>query len=68
MRDILLMRRIHGTLISYPGSDRFAFLMVESGRNYMLEFPNLTTGVCDLLIEKLSILVGSENVKIEEHY
>ena len=68
MRDILLMRRIHGTLISYPGNDRFAFLMVESGRNYMLEFPNLTTGVCDLLIEKLSILVGSENVKIEDQY
>jgi DNA polymerase-3 subunit alpha len=67
MRDILLMRRIHGTLISYPGSDRFAFLMLESGRNYMLEFPNFTTGVCDLLVEKLNGLVGSENVRIEDY-
>ena len=43
-RDVLRLRRIHGTIMSYPGNDRFALHVFERGRGYLLEFPNFTTG------------------------
>jgi hypothetical protein len=64
-RDVLRMRRIHGTVMSFPGNDRFAFQVFERGRGYLVEFPNFTTGMCPDLISKLKLLVGSENVRIE---
>ncbi len=65
-RDALRMRRIHGTVMSYPGEDRFAFLVYEHGHGYILEFPNFTTGVCPDLLAKLQFLVGSDNVRLEQ--
>jgi hypothetical protein len=65
-RDALRMRRIHGKVMSFPGEDRFAFLVYEHGRGYMVEFPNFTTGVCPDLIARLQFLVGSENVRVEQ--
>lgn len=65
-RDALRLRRIHGTLISFPGEDRFALYVVERGRGYVLEFPNFTTGICDELLAQLKKMVGSENVRLEE--
>jgi len=65
-RDILKLRRIHGTIMSYPGNDRFAFHVFEKGRGYLLEFPNFTTYMCRDLISRLNLLVGTENVKVEK--
>jgi DNA polymerase-3 subunit alpha len=64
-RDVLRLRRIHGTVMSFPGNDRFAFHVFERNRGYLLEFPNFTTGICADLIAKLQLLVGSENVRVE---
>jgi DNA polymerase-3 subunit alpha len=64
-RDVLRIRRLHGTLMSYPGRDRFAFQVFERGRGYLVEFPNFTTGVCPELISRLTLLVGTENVRVE---
>jgi hypothetical protein len=64
-RDVLRLRRIHGTVMSYPGNDRFAFHVFERGRGYLVEFPNFTTGVCPELVAKLQFLVGPENVRVE---
>ncbi len=64
-RDVLRMRRIHGTVMSYPGKDRFAFHVFEQGRGYLLEFPNCTTSMCPELIAKLKQLAGAENVRVE---
>jgi hypothetical protein len=64
-RDVLRLRRIHGTVMSFPGNDRFAFHVFERNRGYLLEFPNFTTGVCSDLVAKLQFLVGSENVRVE---
>ena len=64
-RDVLRLRRIHGTVMSYPGNDRFAIHVFERGRGYLVEFPNFTTGVCPELVAKLQFLVGSENVRVE---
>ncbi len=65
VRDKLRIRRLFGELIRYPGEDRFAFYIFENGRGHLLEFPNLTTGLCPELLETLNKMVGPENVRVE---
>lgn len=65
VRDNLLLRRVFGMMISYPGNDRFAFHIFENRRGHLLEFPNLTTGINPELMERLNKLVGPENIRIE---
>jgi hypothetical protein len=64
-RDTLRMRRVHGLLTSYPGSDRFVFHVFEASRRYHLEFPNDTTGYCSELLRQLQELLGEGNVQAE---
>ncbi len=64
-RDVRRLKRIHGTLLSYPGHDKFAFLVFEGGRRFLMDFPNDTTGICSELIRKLIELVGEGNVSVE---
>jgi DNA polymerase-3 subunit alpha len=64
-RDVLRLRRIHGILMSYPGEDRFALQVYERGRFYLLEFPNFSCGICQELLDRLSTLVGRENLRVE---
>ncbi len=65
-RDILRLRRLHRTIMSFPGNDRFAFHVFEKERGYLLEFPNFTTNLCNDLLSRLKLLVGGENVKTEK--
>lgn len=65
VRDNLRIRQAYGTLISYPGNDRFAFQVFERGRGYLVEFPNFTTGLCPELVARLGDLVGADNVRVE---
>lgn len=64
-RDVRRLRRIHGVLRSYPGKDKFSFMVFESGRRFLLEFPNDTTGISSELIRKLIDLVGEGNVSVD---
>jgi DNA polymerase-3 subunit alpha len=64
-RDVLRLRHAHGLLTAYPGTDHFAFYILEGDSGHLIEFPNLTTGVCDELLARLRALVGAENVRIE---
>ena len=65
VRDNLRIRQAYGTLISYPGNDRFALQVFERGRGYLVEFPNFTTGLCPELVARLGDLVGADNVRVE---
>jgi DNA polymerase-3 subunit alpha len=64
-RDTLRMRRVHGLLTSYPGTDRFTFHVFESSRRYHLEFPSSTTGYCPELHAQLLALLGEGAVRVE---
>jgi hypothetical protein len=64
-RDIRRISRLHGTFISYPGKDRFAFQIFEEGRGHLIEFPNDTTHLCVELAALLTDAVGEENVRVE---
>ena len=65
VRDNLRIRQIYGTLIAYPGKDRFAFQVFERGRGYLIEFPNFTTGLCAELVKRLKIFIPEGNLRIE---
>jgi DNA polymerase III subunit alpha len=63
-RDIRRINRAHGLLKSFPGNDRFVFMLFENGHQYLVEFPNETTGLGSDLVEKLGSLIGEENLQI----
>jgi len=64
-RDVLRLRRIHGMLTSTPGNDRFAVHIFERGRGFLFEFPNITIGLNQEILDKLVKLCGQENVRVE---
>jgi DNA-directed DNA polymerase III PolC len=57
-----LLMRLHGTLINYPGKDRFSVIFNTEKGMITLEFPNHTTGYCEELHRDLLILVDSEEM------
>lgn len=64
-RDNRRMNRMLGILRSYPGRDRFSFLLFEKGHQFLMEFPNDTTGISAELLTKLTGIAGEENVSVE---
>ena len=64
VRDVLRLRRIHGIISTYPGNDRFAIHIFERGHGYLLEFPNFTCGATGELLDRLTNLMGAENIKV----
>jgi DNA polymerase-3 subunit alpha len=65
-KDVLLLRCIHGILVSSPGRDRFAFQVFEGEHFYRLEFPNETTGISQAIIEKIQSMLGVDNIRMEQ--
>jgi hypothetical protein len=53
-------------LVSRPGRDQFAFRVRENGCFYEINFPNVTTGLTDTLIQKLRGLMGDQNIDITQ--
>ena len=66
VRDNLRIRQIYGTLITYPGKDRFAFHVFERSRGYLIEFPNFTTQVCPELLSRLKSFIPADQLRVEE--
>lgn len=64
-RDIRRIRHIHGLLNSFPGRDRFCFLVFEHGFRHLLDFPNDTTNASQDLINQLVEYIGKDNVQVE---
>jgi DNA polymerase-3 subunit alpha len=64
-RDVRRIKLIHGKLRSFPGQDRFSFLVFEGKHQYLLDFPNDNTSICPALITELERFVGEGNVRVE---
>ena len=67
IRDKLRLRQVYGTLISFPGKDRFAFQITENELSHLLEFPNASTNVTKELINHLRDMLGRDNVQVEKY-
>ncbi|MCI0352238.1 MAG: hypothetical protein L0Z53_22700, partial [Acidobacteriales bacterium] len=65
-KDRRRIRKLHGILTSYPGSDRFTIVVEGRKQSLTMEFPNHTTAYCDDLIHDLLTTVGEENIRIFE--
>ena len=65
-RDARRVKRIYGMLRSSPGKDRFSFMVDQEGHNYLIEFPNETTGITPELMARLTFVMGDENVLIKD--
>jgi DNA polymerase-3 subunit alpha len=65
-RDNLRIRQIYGTLITYPGKDRFAFHVFERGHGYLIEFPNFTTQLCPDLLNRLKSFIPADQVRVDK--
>jgi hypothetical protein len=67
MRDKLRLRQVYGTLISYPGKDRFVFQITENDVSHLLEFPNASTKLTKPLLNQLKDMLGQENIQVEKY-
>ena len=65
-KDVRRLRLIHDILISRPGRDQFAFRVNENGCKYEINFPNVTTGLTEPLIQKLEGMMGTNNIHITQ--
>jgi DNA polymerase-3 subunit alpha len=62
--DASRVGEVHHLLSSYPGPDRFCFLIKARGETLQLDFPNDTTTLDDMMIDQLKSLHGVESVQI----
>jgi hypothetical protein len=66
-KDRRLFRKVHWTLTSYPGKDRFTIMVEQVNGQYKeMNFPNHHTHHCDSLLKELIALIGEKNVEISE--
>ena len=65
-RDQRRLQRVYNTLVNYPGGDHFAIVTESAGQSVQLEF-EITTAVCEDLINHLEKIVGDQNIQIFEH-
>jgi DNA polymerase-3 subunit alpha len=64
-KDRRRLRRLHGILRGYPGSDRFSIVIEDEKQSFKMEFPNDTTSYCDDLLKDLLAVVGEQrNVEV----
>jgi DNA polymerase-3 subunit alpha len=64
--DVRRLRLLHDILVSRPGRDTFAFRVCKNGCKYEIDFPNVTTGLTEPLIQKLEGLMGANNIQITQ--
>ncbi len=67
-KDRRVFRKVHWTLSSYPGKDRFTIVLEQQNPKKPLEmhFPHHRTHYCEALVKELIALVGEQNVEIFE--
>jgi hypothetical protein len=62
--DAARVGEVHHLLSSYPGPDRFCFLIKARGETLQLDFPNDTTTLDEMMIDQLKSLHGVESVQV----
>ena len=62
-RDQRRLKRVHNTLVNFPGDDHFSIVTESAGKSVELEF-KMTTGVCEDLVKNLENIVGADNIEV----
>ncbi len=61
--DASRVGEVHHLLSSYPGPDRFCFLIKARGETLQLDFPNDTTTLDDMMIDQLKTCTASSRCR-----
>ena len=61
-RDLRLLRHIHDTVTSFPGSDSFIIIIQRGEQRSPFRFPDQTTGICQKLINELRAITGDASL------
>ena len=65
--DARRVRRLHETLIAFPGRDAFVFRIRTPEETWLVEFPQASTHICSELEERLrKFLHDGETIHVEE--
>jgi DNA polymerase-3 subunit alpha len=64
-RDIERIGEVYSLLQRYQGQDRFSLYVTGEQGRVQLDFPNVTTGYCPPLEQKLIGMLGSGTVRVE---
>jgi hypothetical protein len=64
-KDRRLLRKLHLTLTSFPGKDRFTIVVEANskGKRQFMNFAHHHTHYCDELIRQLVAIVGKDNIE-----
>jgi hypothetical protein len=66
-RDQRRLQRVYNALVEFPGQDRFSIITESAGQAVKLDF-QITTEICDDLLDNLRKIVGSENIQIHPQH
>ena len=61
--DAHLLREAMGVLLEYSGEDKVQIDIISKGKRVRLDLPNVTTGYCATLEERLDELLGTGSVQ-----
>ena len=64
--DITRFEKIVAALKNYPGRDEVRLNVVNNGASIPLKLPNIQTGYCPELKQRLVELLGEDGLKVEE--
>jgi len=64
--DITRFEKIVAALKNYPGRDEVRLNVVNNGASIPLKLPNIQTGYCPELKQRLAELLGEDGLKVEE--
>ncbi len=60
------VKRLIGIVSSYPGHDRFSLMIMEKGKVYLVDYPDVHTHICDDMMARLTEILGEENIQVED--
>ena len=60
------VKRLIGIVSSYPGRDRFSLMIMENGKVYLVDYPDVHTNICDDMMNRLTEILGEDNIQVED--
>jgi DNA polymerase-3 subunit alpha len=60
------MRRLHGFVTEYPGTDQFCFIVQDGERRVRIDYKQYPIQIHDDMLDTLRQELGAENVVVEE--
>jgi DNA polymerase-3 subunit alpha len=64
-RDIQRLGQVYDLLCSFEGRDDFSLYVADNDKRVQLDFPNISTGYCPALEQRLAEILGADAVRVD---